>query len=325
MMRRSRFIDRQEVEIRVRPTRGRQHKAIPWWLLAGKRTGQVRRASPRRASGVTSRGKTYSRRSVVKAAFWRNDGSGRWSAHARYLTREGAQRDQARGIGFDSAADGLNVVSTVRDWEKAGDELMWRMIVSPEDAERLDLKIHARDLVASMERDLGTRLEWLGIDHNNTDNPHVHILIRGRDEQGQRLEIAREYVQIGIRARSQEIVERGIGRRPEREVIAAREKVIDQPRWTDLDHSIKRRIGRDSTVSYSGDWNALNDRQRDRYAQEVRRLRALERLGLAYKREGMTWELSPEWDRDLRRMQRNSDIQKSRGHSRNRGKEIERG
>ncbi len=117
---------------------------------------------------------------------------------------------------------------------------MWRLIVSPEDAPRLDLETHARDLVASMERDLETRLEWIGIDHNNTDNPHVHILIRGRDEHGQKLEIAREYVKLGIRARSQEIVQRELGLRPEREVIAAREKVIDQRRWTDLDWSIKQ-------------------------------------------------------------------------------------
>ena len=113
------------------------------------------------------------RRSVVKASYSRNDRSGRWTAHARYLTREGAQRQQAHGIGFDSAADGLDVVTTVRGWEKSGDEIMWRLIVSPEDGTRLDLETHARDLVASMERDLETRLEWIGIDHNNTDNPRL--------------------------------------------------------------------------------------------------------------------------------------------------------
>src|SRR5208282_3277773 len=210
----------------------------------------------------------------------------------------------------------LDVVTTVRGWEKSGDEIMWRLIVSPEDAPRLDLETHTRDLVASMERDLETRLEWIGIDHNNTDNPHVHILIRGRDEHGQKLEIAREYVKLGIRARSQEIVQQELGLRPEREVIAAREKVIDQRRWTDLDWSIKQRSGRDSTVSYHGNWNALSERQRERYGQEVRRLRALERLGLASKRGQMTWELKQDWERELRRMQRDIDIQKSRGRNR---------
>lgn len=325
-MQRGRFIDRKEVEIRVRPARGHEHKPIPWWMLAGKRIGRVQRASTRRGrSGFGTRARLYMRRSVVKASYSRHDRSGRWTAHARYLSREGAQRQQARGIGFDSAANGLDVVATVRGWEKGGDELMWRLIVSPEDASRLDLQAHARELVGSMERDLGTRLEWIGIDHNNTDNAHVHILIRGRDEQGQRLEIAREYVKSGIRARSQKIVQRELGLRPEREVTAAREKVIDQPRWTELDWSIKQRRGADSSVSYSGDWNALSDRQRERYRQEVRRLRILERLGMASKRGEMSWELKQDWERELRRMQRGNDIQKSRGRKRDHGREVERG
>lgn len=323
-MRRARFIDRQEVEIRIRPTGGRAYKATPWWMLAGKRVGRIRRASTRRASGsISPRARVYTRRSVVKASYSLNDRSRRWSAHARYLTREGAQRQQAHGIGFDSAADRVDVVATVRAWEKSGDELMWRLIVSPEDASRLDLQSHARDLVAAMERDLGTRLEWIGIDHNNTDNAHVHILIRGRDENGQKLEIAPHYVKSGIRARSREIVERELGMRPERELMEAREKAVSAERWTDLDWSIKQRIGRDSTVTYKGDWNAMSQRQRERCSQEVRRLHTLEHLGLACRRDDLTWELNHDWESELRRMQRQGDIQKS--HRRNPGKEIERG
>jgi hypothetical protein len=79
-MRRRRFIDRKEVEIRVRPTRGREHRATPWWKLAGERVGRVQRASTRRGSaGIGSRGKLHTRRSVVKASYSRNDRSGRWT------------------------------------------------------------------------------------------------------------------------------------------------------------------------------------------------------------------------------------------------------
>ena len=55
----------------------------------------------------------------------------------------------------------------------------------------MDLKEHIRELARTMEADLGTRLEWVAIDHNNTDNPHVHLLIRGVDEQGKSLMIDR--------------------------------------------------------------------------------------------------------------------------------------
>lgn len=120
-MRRGRLIDRKEVEIRVRHARTREHKPTPWWMLARKRIGRVQRASARRGtSGISSRAKLYTRRSVVKASYSRNDRSGRWTAHARYLTREGAQHQKTRGVGFDSAAAGLDVVATFEVGRRAG-------------------------------------------------------------------------------------------------------------------------------------------------------------------------------------------------------------
>jgi type IV secretory pathway VirD2 relaxase len=34
-----------------------------------------------------------------------------------------------------------------------------------------DLKAFARELMGQMEKDLGTKLDWVGVDHWNTDNP----------------------------------------------------------------------------------------------------------------------------------------------------------
>ncbi len=150
--------------------------------------------------------------------------AGAWVAHARYLTREGAQLEHEKGRGFDVERGDIDLIARVREWEKDGDELMWRFIVSPEDADRMDLKEHIRELVRTMEADLGTRLEWVAIDHNNTDNPHVHLLVRGVDERGKALMIDREYVRTGIRARSQEIASRELGPRLEPEMLRARER-----------------------------------------------------------------------------------------------------
>jgi type IV secretory pathway VirD2 relaxase len=126
-------------------------------------------------------------RSAVKVGYVRNGKRGAWRAHGVYLAREGAQRGGARGLGFDATREGLDVAGTLGAWQEAGDRHLWKVIVSPEQAPRLDLRAHAQVLVAGMERDLGTRLEWVGIDHHNTDNPHVHLLIRGRDARGRPL------------------------------------------------------------------------------------------------------------------------------------------
>jgi hypothetical protein len=57
-----------------------------------------------------------------------------------------------------------------------------------------------------MERDLSTKLDSIAVDHHNTDNPHVHLLIRGKAEDGRDLVISRDYTSRGIRARAQDRV-----------------------------------------------------------------------------------------------------------------------
>ncbi len=93
----------------------------------------------------------------------------------------------AEDLGFDAGREDLDMAPVGREWERS-DEL----IVSPEDAGRIDLRQHVRDLVAGMERDLGTRLEWVAIDHHHTDDEHVHLLIRGVREDGRTLTLDRE-------------------------------------------------------------------------------------------------------------------------------------
>jgi type IV secretory pathway VirD2 relaxase len=34
--------------------------------------------------------------------------------------------------------------------------------------------------MSEMERDLGTKLEWIAVDHWNTEHPHVHIIVRDK-------------------------------------------------------------------------------------------------------------------------------------------------
>src|SRR5690606_25770289 len=96
---------------------------------------------------------------------------------------EGVSRDGERGIMFDAETDRADDLGFARRCEE--DRHHFRFIVSPEDAADMDdLKGFTRDLVKQMEADLGTKLDWVAVDHWNTDNPHVHLLVRGVDETG---------------------------------------------------------------------------------------------------------------------------------------------
>src|SRR3546814_12061272 len=76
----------------------------------------------------------------------------------------------------------------------------FRFIVSPEDAGEIgDLRRFTRDLMADMAKDLETRLDWIAVDHWNTDNPHIHILVRGVADDGPDLAVARGYMSEGLR------------------------------------------------------------------------------------------------------------------------------
>jgi len=258
---------------------------------------------------------------VVKASFKRNDHTGGWAAHARYLSREGAQQEQGKGTGFDAEHEGLDMVALVRDWEKH-DELLWRFIVSPEDASRLDLPEHVRGLVEQMERDLDTKLQWVAIDHHNTDDAHVHLLLRGVRDDGRTLQIDREYLKLGMRGRSQEIATRELGPRLEPEVLHARERVIGKEQWTEIDRSLQRKANESGLVSYE-QFQPRSDAARVRAEQDVARLQFLEGMGLAQRVGEASWKLSQDHERDLRERQISKDIIKSRARSQPR--DIDRG
>ena len=315
---------------RLKPGQARgPRRPVPWWARMLKRVEASRRVrhQSKRGAGASARSvcqarRLYGRRSVVKASFRRNQHNRGWTAHARYLARDGAQREHGRGLGFNGAREDLELVATVNEWER-DDGLMWSFIVSPEDADRIDLRQHVRELVAGMERDLGTRLEWVAIDHHNTDDAHVHLLVRGVREDGRLLEIEREYLKHGIRELSEKLIERELGPRLEREVLLARERVIEREQWTEIDRALKRRAGLDRVVSYQ-DFEARSEGARVRAEQEIERLQYLEKLGLARRIDERSWELSAEHEPELRRRQREHDIIKTRARERQREQGFER-
>ena len=317
---------RNDLWMRPRPAgaRGERHPHGPkfWWTGLAKRSAWASRRAERLNTQLDRRGaltagqpRAWLQRSVVKVSYSRNTKSASWAAHGRYLARDGAQRQGEKGLGFNTERDDLNLAKLLGDWQKDGDERLFRVIVSPENGAGLDLREHARELVAQMERDLNTRLEWAAIDHHNTDNPHLHLLIRGRDEQGRALSIDRAYIQSGIRTRSAEIASRELGLRCERDVLKARGAAVRREQFTEIDRELLRRAGGKHIVSFDGK-QPRGEAARERRTQEMARLKFLSRMGLAHKADSASWQLAPNLERTLRERQLAIDIIKSRARHR---------
>src|SRR3546814_7005620 len=121
--------------------------------------------------------------------------------------------------------------------EQASDDRhQFRIIVSPEDGvEYDDLKPLTRRLMARVEEDLGTNLDWVAVDHHNTGHPHTHIIVRGKDERGKDLIIARDYISRGLRERACELVDLDFGPRPDNAIEQRLRAEVAQERITSLE------------------------------------------------------------------------------------------
>jgi type IV secretory pathway VirD2 relaxase len=265
------------------------------------RFGRGRVASVRANRLLTSR----SRLATVKTRIVRNTGRrATLRAHLNYLRREGVTRDGERARMFGSDTDDADVKAFTERCQD--DRHHFRFIVSPEDAAQMsDLKGFARELMRQVEKDLDTKLDWVGVDHWNTDNPHVHIILCGRADHGKDLVIARNYISEGMRARAQDLVTQELGPRSDLDIRRNLENQVEAERWTRLDRQLVRDASRHGIIDVA----PLVGQQPDEYLpQKVGRLRKLESLGLASQIGPGQWAIADKAESTLRALAERGDI-----------------
>jgi type IV secretory pathway VirD2 relaxase len=257
-----------------------------------------------------------SRRVLVKALPVRHRIGGRravpLSAHVAYLKREGVTRDGAPTHMFDAESDRAD--DRVFAERCKDDRHHFRIIVSPEDAAELtDLREYTRDLVRQMESDLGTQLEWVAVDHWNTDNPHVHLLVRGVTDQGTDLVMARDYISHGLRSRAEELAFAELGPKPEHEVQRVLDRDVTAERWTRLDTEIGRAADELGVIDLRPERPGPDDPQLRRLM--VGRLQQLEKMGLAARGEPGQWAIADSAQTKLRQLGARGDIIRTIGNA----------
>ncbi|MFN6935334.1 MAG: relaxase/mobilization nuclease RlxS [Tsuneonella sp.] len=227
-------------------------------------------------------------------------GMGGAKAHLRYIQRDGVTREGEPGALYsadEDVADGKVFLERCD-----GDRRQFRFIVSAEDADQYpDLKPFVRRLMTQMEQDLGTRLDWVAVDHFNTGHPHTHIVVRGVNDRGENLLIAREYISHGARQRAIEIANLDLGPRTDLEIEERLRSDTGVERLTAIDRRLIRDMDSMRLVSASDS---------DPFHQSVRvgRLQKLGRMGLASHIGSDTWRLEPDLANTLRRIGERGDI-----------------
>jgi type IV secretory pathway VirD2 relaxase len=321
-----------EDDFRVRPGRGRDRgaasgrkaeKLVAQVKRRAMKAGQLSRrrgSGGRRGTGTHGRGRraallsrrpSNARRVVIKARVVRHKGARFRAAplarHIAYLEREGVTRDGRDAAMFDARGDEADRNAFAERCED--DRHHFRFIVSPEDAVEMDdLRAFTRELMADMERDLDTRLDWVAIDHWNTDNPHIHVLVRGVTETGEDLVIDRDYIREGMRGLAESRVTLELGPRSEQEIDAQLRREVEAERWTGLDWKLQKLAETEILVDLRPDPSDADPAMRQML---VGRAMKLQRLGLASEIAPGQWHFKSDMEATLRDLSIRGDIIKT--------------
>ncbi len=182
--------------------------------------------------------KPHKQRCAIRVTYSPNQVRGQWAAHGRYIARESANSE---GIGFTIDQETVTIPTTLGEWQKAGDPRLFKIIVSPEFGERLDLKKHTRDLMTRLSQELNAELEWIAVAHFNTGHPHVHVALRGITPAGN-LRLPREVIKHSIRHHAEDLCTEQLGFRTINDAIESERREINALHVTSLDREIHIRM-----------------------------------------------------------------------------------
>lgn len=252
------------------------------------------------------------RRVIIKARIVRHSGTKYRAAslkrYMHYLQRDSVMKDGEKAHVFDAQNDIADDLDFAKNCED--DRHHFRFIISPEDMPELaDAKAFTRDLMKQMEADCSTKLEWISAAHWNTDNPHIHLIVRGIAQDSSDLVISRDYMSYGFRSRAEDLVSLELGPKPVYEIQKALEREVTAERWTKLDREIMQ-IADDMNFV---DLRAAEPEDTKLHTRRlmIGRLQYLEKMSLATNAGSSQWVVGLEAESTLRNLGTRGDIIKT--------------
>jgi hypothetical protein len=239
--------------------------------------------------------------------------------HVSYLARDGAGQDgvESSFYNHDGQPSVDEVEAQVAGWEQ--DRHHFRLIISAENGDKIDdLNAYVKDVMEKVSLDLKEpNLEWVAVNHFDTDQPHTHVLVRGRRANGKDLVLPRAYVSHGIRGRAQEQAQAVLGDTTRSEAERGLFARSTASRWTDIDIKLTALArGNDGILSQS------ELTRHDTVGALVRaRVGHLESLGLATRtKEGVRF--TDDLKAKLDALQKSQDIMRTHWAEQRAGGEV---
>jgi len=232
-------------------------------------------------------------------------------------------RGQLYGPEEGVEVDGRDFVARSQEsFDGRGDPHQFRIMISPEDGAELarvngdgtpNLKQTIRALMAQMEEDLGTRLDWVAVDHFDTAHPHTHIIARGVTHDGKGLNIAGEYISRGIRGRLEEELTRELGWKSELEIQQEMKRDVDAMRVTKADRHIADGMDKNTNVIDLRAGSAASTFSQHSSMNRhilIGRMNHLEKMGLAQATDKGRWQLDKDAFKTLGQIEQREQLNK---------------
>jgi type IV secretory pathway VirD2 relaxase len=271
-------------------------------------TLRIKRSRSGSSSSKSGFQRQYQQRAIVKTYYASPKQLG---SHLKYIQRDGAGVNGKKPELF-TASDKHHSLEDVQNPEPGrNEERFFKVILSPENGEQIQktgygMENYTKDFMKALENETGKTYRWAATVHDNTDNPHAHIVIRGLDREGTEVNFSREMVSSRMRGMAQEIATKELGPRTAQEVQQQKFRETSQDRFTSIDRQIK--LHSDPVLDKESNTKGYRVIATNNYENE--RLKNLSSVGLASK-HGKEYELSKNWENTLKSHAKQQDILKT--------------
>lgn len=333
--------DRDELVGKIRKSRGDSAGSSGRQNLTSKLSQRLKTKPPRGTKlGGQRAGMVFDprQRAVVKVHYFGHAASGKTALreHTKYVARDSAARppdalpdtEAAEGKGaadetkrleeraarperwafYDAEREGVDGLARTDAWGKA-DKRHFRVILSAENGARLrDLPAYTREVMARAEAALGTKLSWIAADHHDTDNPHTHVIIRGRRANGQDLVLPRDFIRHGLRGIARDVATEWLGGRSREDARLALDRETRRHGPSRLDRLLEGQV-KPGEGKRLADLKAPDGNPELTQALKAR-MRELEHMGLGVEAQRNVIRLAPDWRERLQAMELHLDIRK---------------
>lgn len=158
---------------------------------------------------------------------------------------------------------------------KQKQDLFFKWIISPDiQMSKRELQLMTEYLVGRIERYQALRinrkdfkLNWQAAVHMDTEHPHVHLLLDGKDQKGELYRFDRNFIKLYLKDWSQEYLTQAFGKRTEEQLRIARDRSITSDRYTGFDKEIFTLLDENNSIAIPGNEEL---KKRLEYLKEIR-------------------------------------------------------